>query len=268
MWWEQPPLLGFRPRFAHNLLEVIARAFAVVQVGGLHGTGPERGRNFEHLFYALCDRRGLLLTEKAGGRSVGGQRSGSGLSHEVDAASRGAQFATHWELKHLTGSPDKNDFLIFNGKGLDFLQGHDESATTIPLLRFFLTGSNVSDACRRYAAFWGISIIEPDRLPLALLYESVVRGGASSLSGTDCVAIKDVLPRGFRSLQDSIADLADRTAVQPKEKKNRVVGPHWPAEIVDIQEQIGAGIFDFLDEVQMDWLDELAEITWTEVGGW
>jgi hypothetical protein len=266
MWWERPPLLGFCPRCPRNLVEVIARAFAIVQVGGLHGSGPERGRNFERLFYALCERRGLLLTEKAGGRSVGGQRSSSGFAHEVDAATRGPQFATHWELKHLTNSPNKNDFLIFNGKGLDFLQGHDQSAVKTPLVRFFLTGTNVSDECRRYAAFWGISIIEPDRLPLPLLYESVARGGASVLSGADCSAIKDLLPRGFRSLQDSIGDLARRTA--QLERSNSTVAPHWSGEIVDIQEQIGAEMFDYLDKMQMDWLDELAEVAWAEIGGW
>jgi hypothetical protein len=264
MWWERPPLLGFRSRYTRNLLEVIGRAFAVVQVGGLHGTGPARGRNFENLFYSLCERRELVLTEIAGARSVGGQKSGSGFAHEVDAASRGANFATNWELKHLSVSPNKNDFLIFNGKSLDFVIGHDESAVTTPLLRFFLTGTNVSDECRRYAAFWGISIIEPDRLPLSLLYESVVRGGASFLSAGECQAVKDVLPRGFRSLQESISDLANQT----KDREYRIDAHHWVAEIVDIQEQIGAVIFDYLDDVQVDWLDELAEVTWREVGGW
>jgi hypothetical protein len=234
-----------------------------VQVGGLHGTGPARGRNFENLFYSLCERRGLRLTERAGARSVGDQKSGSGLAHEVDAGSRGARFATHWELKHLSASPNKNDLLIFNGKSLDFLLGHDESAATTPLLRFFLTGTNVSDECRRYAAFWGISIIEPDRLPLSLLYESVVRGGASVLSAGECRAIKDVLPRGFRSLQESISDLAN----QIKDRKG-IDAHHWIAEIVDVQEQIGAVMFDYLDDVQADWLNELAEVTWREVGGW
>jgi hypothetical protein len=266
MWWEQPPLLGFCPLCPRNLLEVVARAYAIVQVGGLHGSGPERGRNFERLFYALCERSGLLLTEKAGGRSVGGQYSRSGFSHEVDAATRGPQLATHWELKHLTGSPHKNDFLIFNGKGLDFLQGHDQSAVKTPLVRFFLTGTNVSDECRRYSAFWGISIIEPDRLPLLLLYESVARGGALALSDGDCSAIRDVLPRGFRSLQESIGDLAKQTA--HSERRNNGWSDHWTTEVVDIQEQIGSEMFDYLDQAQSDWVDELAEVAWAEIGGW
>jgi hypothetical protein len=264
MWWDQPPLLGCRPRCARNLLDVVARAFAVVQVGGVSGTGPARGRNFENLFYGLCQERGLHLTETAGGRSIGGQRSASGFAHEVDAASRGPQIATHWELKHLSVSPNKNDFLIFNGKGLDFILGHDQSSVATPLLRYFLTATNVSDECRHYSAFWGISIIEPDRLPLPLLYEAVIRVGASLLSEADCQAIKLLLPRGFRSLQEAIADLANRA----DHKKNWIESRHWVSEILDIQEQIGAEMFDYLDDVQLDWLDELAESTWHEVGGW
>jgi hypothetical protein len=264
MWWDQPPLQGFRLNCPRNLIDVIARAFAVVQVGGLHGTGPERGRNFEHLFYALCRRRGLILTETAGARSVGGQYSASGFAHEVDAASRSARFATHWELKHLTASPQKNDFLIFNGKSLDFLLGHSASAVTTPLLRFFLTATNVNDECRRFAAFWGISIIEPDRLPLVLLYECVIRGGAVLLSGAERQAVNTLLPEGFRSLQDSISDLARHTG-----DRNCIIDARRRvAEIIDIQEQMGAQMLDYLDEAQVDWLDELAELTWKEVGGW
>jgi len=264
MWWDKPPLLGFRLHCPRNLIDVIARAFAVVQVGGLDGTGLERGRNFERLFYMMCERRGLVLTETAGARSVGGQYSASGFAHEVDAGSRGAGFATHWELKHLTAGPHKNDFLIFNGKSLDFLLGHSATAVTTPLLRFFLTATNVSDECRRFSAFWGISIIEPDRLPLLLLYECVIRGGATLLSDADLKAVNKVLPEGFRSLQDSVADLARHAG----DTKQNVDARRRVAEIIDIQEEIGAQMLDYLDELQADWLDELAELTWKEVGGW
>jgi len=268
MWWSRPPLFGYRPNCASVLLEVVARAFAVVQVGGLHGSGPERGRNFEQLFYALCARRGLVLSEKAGARSLAGQRSGSGFCHEVDAASGGAQYSTHWELKYLTAAPEKNDFLIFNGKGLDFFQGYHTSALARPIYRFFLTGSNVNDACRQYAAFWGISIIEPDRLPLLLIHEAAIRGGAESLSSADRAAVRKVLPHGFRPLRDAIVDLAMRTKAQQIETGFKVVGDHWVSEVLDIQEQIGTEMFDYLDETQTDWLDDLAQATWDEVGGW
>jgi hypothetical protein len=171
---------------------------------------------------------------------------------------------TYWELKHLGGAPDKNDCLIFNGKSLDFLLGHDGAAAKTPLVRFFLTATNVTDECRRYSAFWGISIIEPDRLPLPLLYESVVRGGAAHLSEPDCRVIRNLLPRGFRPLQDAIADLAQRA----NRIRNRTMAPDWSIEVVDLQEQIGTEMFDYLDDLHVDWVDELADETWKEVGGW
>src|SRR5262245_61337184 len=66
MWWNQPRLRDFPPLLPDNILDVAVRSYAVAEVGGLSGYGPERGRNFEKLFYGICDRRGVHLTEKAG----------------------------------------------------------------------------------------------------------------------------------------------------------------------------------------------------------
>ena len=267
MWWNRPPLLGFRPLFSPGVLGLLARAFAVVQVGGVQGTGPERGRNFEQAFYRLCDRSGVLLSERAGGRSVGGQYSGSGLNHEIDAATRGSQFATVWELKHLTTSPEKNDLLIFNGKGLDFLYGHEGHAASNPLYSFFVSGTNVTDECRYFAALWGISIIEPDRLPLPLLYSAVATGGAAVLTVPSCMVVQNLVPWGFRSLQNAVSELASWCAAPPKKNSARALTVS-AREVVDAQEQIGANVFDYLDDEFPGWLDDLAEVTWLELGGW
>ena len=64
MWWNQPRLKEFPPLLPSNILDVVARAYSVVEVGGLSGYGPERGRNFESLFYGICTRRGVSLCEK------------------------------------------------------------------------------------------------------------------------------------------------------------------------------------------------------------
>jgi hypothetical protein len=186
----------------------------------------------------------------------------------VDGASRGAQVSTHWELKHLTTQPAKNDLLIFNRKGLDFLQGHDGSAVKTPLYRFFLTGTNVADECRYFGAMWGISIIEPDRLPLILVYEAAIRSGAIALKPADWRAIESVLPLGFRPLQRVIGDLAEWCDVQPAHCRCGNAGRQFAKEVVDIQELIGRDMFDCLDDAHPDWIDELAEATWRDVGGW
>jgi hypothetical protein len=72
------------------------------------------------------------------------------------------------------------------------------------------------------------------------------------------------LPEGFRSLQDPIADLAGHAG----DKKRIIDARRRVAEVMDIQEQIGAQMLDYLDETQADWLNELAELTWKEVGRW
>ena len=102
MWWTKPRDPAGTPLLPPAVLELLVRAFAIVEVGGITGLGPDRGRRFERLFYRLCDRLGVHLTERAGGRSVAGQRSASGLAHEVDGATRASVANTYWELKHLS----------------------------------------------------------------------------------------------------------------------------------------------------------------------
>ena len=40
---------------------------------------------------------------------------------------------SHWELKHLTSALNKNELLVFNGKGMDFLYGSSPLYAPIPL---------------------------------------------------------------------------------------------------------------------------------------
>lgn len=163
MWWTRPRSVDFKPLLPANLLDVVLRAYAVVEVGGLSGTGPARGRNFEQLFYTICERCGVNLSERAGARTLGGRRSASGFNHEVDGASRGLMASTMWELKHLSSPLEKNELLIFNGKGLDFLHGGDALTAKMPLLRFLMSGGNIRDDCRKFALLWGITVIVGSR---------------------------------------------------------------------------------------------------------
>src|SRR6185369_8433919 len=123
MWWKQPTLKQFNSLIPENVLDMVARAYALVEVGGIPGYGPKRGRNFERLFYHTCERHGVYLTEKAGSKSFAEQSSASGFRHEIDGATRSVDSLTQWELKYLKPKVQKNELLIFNGKGLDFLYG-------------------------------------------------------------------------------------------------------------------------------------------------
>src|SRR5262245_32879402 len=107
MWWTKPRDPAWPQLMSPAIVELLIRAFAIVEVGGLTGLGPDRGRRFERLFYRLCDRLDVHLTERAGGRTVAGQRSASGLAHEVDGATRASVANTCWELKHLNEPLEK-----------------------------------------------------------------------------------------------------------------------------------------------------------------
>jgi hypothetical protein len=269
MWWEGPLVAGSQPLYSDGrLTEAVARAFAVVEVGGLRGLGPERGRSFEQLFYAMCERRGLQLAERAGARTVAGQRSASRLAHEVDGATHTCTCISHWELKHLSGDVPKNELLVFNGKGLDFLQGSNALVAQTPTFRFLLSGGAVRNECRTFAVLWGITIIEPNRLPLPLICEAVARGVTDGLAPADVEVIQDRGAWACREVQVVLKELAAWTTATSEARRFGAVSATLASEVLDIQEQLGSVILDALDERYPDWLDDLANDTWNIVGGW
>jgi hypothetical protein len=267
MWWRQPIRRDFKALLPDDILDIVVRSYALVEVGGLNGDGPKRGRKFEEVFYRICGRRGLHLCERAGARTLAEYQSASGFMHEVDAGTRTVRCITDWELKHLSVPLEKNELLVFNGKALDFLQGSTPAIAEIPVFRFLLSGNNVRDECRYFAALWGIMIVEPHRLPLPLLYEAVGRGAASVLRQADCDVIKTRVAWACRSLQSAVGELADICRGRPGISSNGV-SKRASRAVVDVQEQIGAEVEDFLEEHYPDWLDDIAEQTWREIGGW
>lgn len=266
MWWKEPIRKPFRPLLSQELLEVVVRCYCLVEVGGFSAKGPERGRKFEKAFYMMCSRRGFHLCERAGSRTLAEQRSASGFMHEVDAGTRSLRNITAWELKHLSTTLDKNELLVFNGKTLDFLQGSSPAIARIPLLRFLMSGNNVRDESRYFGALWGINIIEPHRIPLALLYEAVARGGAAVLKPNDRDVIQNVVRWACRPLQNVVSELAASYSAEALRRTFNVTRSSRIA--VDVQEQIGKDIEAFLDEHFPDWVDDAAERTWREIGGW
>jgi hypothetical protein len=268
MWWEQPRIREYAPLLPSNILDVAVRAYAVIEVGGVSGCGPERGRNFERLFYNICSRRGINLCEKAGSRSLAQQRSASGFGHEVDGATRSVEHLTHWELKHLTTDLNKSELLVFNGKGMDFLYGSSEFFAKIPILRFLLSGRNVGQESRFYTVLWGIMLMEPGRFPLPLLYEAVARGACDRLRPGECSAVKHELSWACRPLQTVLKELSAWSNGSKESSRCGLGANRHAREILDLQEEIGADVHDYLADEYRDWIDESANDTWNEVGGW
>jgi hypothetical protein len=250
-----------------HVLNMVARAYAIVEVGGISGIGPERGRRFEQLFYKMCEKLGVRLTEKAGSRSIAGQRSTSGLAHEVDGASRAAVATTHWELKHLSTALEKNELLIFNSKGLDYFYDAGPLFQHAPLYRFLLSGNNIRDDSRVFAVQWGITVIEPGRFIIPLIYEAVARGFRQSITQPDQEAVYSLAPWAFRPLQAVIQDLAARCNSREPVRPSFSVARR-AKEAIDMQEQVGIDVLDELEDEYPDWVNNLAHQVWNEIGGW
>jgi hypothetical protein len=156
------------PQFLYRLT---LDMFAVVQYWEpFPVSGPQRGRLFEALFYRYCRQRGLALTEKAGSHTLRRQYSASGFRHESDAVIVKPELTVHLELKYLSQELTKNDLMVFNQKGLDFLASTSASLRRLPLYRILLSGSLLTPQARRFALQWGILVIEPERMPLLLLH--------------------------------------------------------------------------------------------------
>jgi hypothetical protein len=165
----------FEIRAEHRLHPVIYQAslggFALVRLWECATIqGPNRGRAFENALYGFCERQRLWLSERAGSQTLCNATSASGLRHESDGVIACADVILHVETKHLTGRVSKNDLMVFNQKGLDFVLSGDPRLRSRPLYRMFLSGSSLSREARRFSLLWGIITIEPDLMPLPLLH--------------------------------------------------------------------------------------------------
>ena len=159
------------PEFPAFLYGLTIDMFALVQ----HWEPPAipasgRGRLFESVLYRYCRARRLTLTETAGSRTLRHVAAASGFRHESDGVIATPELTVHLELKHLSQELDKNELLVFNQKGFDFLASDNASFRSKPLYRVIVSGSPLKPEARRFAVQWGILAIEPDRLPLLSLH--------------------------------------------------------------------------------------------------
>ena len=210
----------------------------------------------------------MKLCESAGSRTFAEHRSAFGFGHESDAATRSVDYLTHWELKHLTTDLDKNQLLIFNGKGMDFLYGSSALFAKVPVLRFLLSGRNVGKESRSYSAQWGIMLIEPGILPLPRLYEAVARGACDCLNYAECDAVRYDVAWACRPLQAVLADLGRWGEGHQAPTRCGPNASRHASEVLDIQEEIGMDVVDYLADNYSDWVDEIANDSWHRVGGW
>ncbi|HEV7373545.1 MAG TPA: hypothetical protein VGN95_02420 [Pyrinomonadaceae bacterium] len=241
--------------FPRQLVELAADSLAMVQCWEpYHLPGPERGREFEKIFCRYCEVKGLTLSERPGSRTLCGQKSASGFHHESDAVIAMPSFMVHVELKYLTEELDKNQLLIFNQKGLDFLAASGDSLRRRPLYRLLVSGRLISQEARKFALQWGIITVEPDRMPLPVIHKLA----GSCIPGQEewAAAMQEEIwaeiPRIISPLQQRVERLASIIS----EGEPLLSEPRIDRVLSVYQLQFGDACWNAMDEVEPGWIEE------------
>jgi len=241
--------------YPQSLYSLAVDLFAVVQHWQPTVHGAERGRLFEAILVRYGKARELPMSEKAGSRTIRGVRSASGFMHENDAVFAFPDFTVHCELKHLTTELSKNELLIFNQKAVDYLMAEGRTLRNLPFYRIILSGGLVSPAARRFAAQWGILIIEPDRLPFLILHDLCGRflPGVGNVSLETQDDLWGELPQLVTPLQDRLA----RICRLVKQGGECVMGEYRVNWAIDhAQRVIGDDLWSAMDEHNPRWLED------------
>jgi hypothetical protein len=163
-------------------------------------------------------------------------------------------FSVQVELKYLTEELNKNQLLIFNQKGLDFLAGTSLSLRRRPLYRLLLSGRLISQEARRFALQWGIITIEPDRLPLLMIHRlatSYALGQSTRVAEWRADLLEEV-PQIIEPLQKRLQRLASLMGTdEPLLSSQRI-----DRALEVFQLQLGDTCWTAMDETEPHWLAE------------
>jgi hypothetical protein len=209
---------------------------------------------FERLFCRYCDRKGLPLSERPGSRTLCGEKSASGFKHESDAVIALPDFLVHVELKYLSEELNKNELLIFNQKGLDFLATASLALRRRPLYRLLVSGRLISQEARRFALQWGIVTVEPDRLPILLVhrlagnYVPNLDSWASEIQGQVWDEIPYIISPLQNRLQRFVSIMCGDESLLSEERIERVLDTY--------QLRFGDACWNAMDWFEPNWLEE------------
>ena len=254
---------SYYPKFLYDLA---LDMFSIVQFWESPPVkGPQKGRIFEQIFYRYCEFKGVNLTEQAGSRKIQGVRSASGFQHENDGVIAAPDLTIHLELKYLSSELEKNELLIFNQKGIDFLMGENNTLRKKPLYRVILSGNLLTHEARSFALHWGILTIEPDRLPLLLIHRlsNLDIKGLARLNEKNQDKIWTIIPKLIVPVQDRINQLSKSFL-----NNGGLISLHQiDIALKKIQREWGDEFWIALDEMsEPNWLEERFEILNWELG--
>jgi hypothetical protein len=155
--------------------------------------------------------------QRAGVHVLWGLRAASGTRHELDAASRRGGSAYLIEAK-ATACLTKADFAVFELKASDYYFARWRDARSHAWWMILSSAGGADDAVRRLAAHRAIVLVEPERLPLPVLYHHAIHPAArAQFPGTLCREFVRLAPRSVQALQERfVPDLASgRLLLEP-----------------------------------------------------
>jgi hypothetical protein len=161
------------------------------------------------------------------------------------------ELTVHLELKHLSEELGKNELLVFNQKGLDYLAADCASFRAKPLYRVIVSGSPLRPEARRFAVQWGILAIEPDRLPLVALHWLAGRHvpHLEDVDGETQAAIWKEVPHLVTPLQERVLRLSGAF-----DGGSETISTHRVERAIEQQREAGDRYWMALEEDNPGWL--------------
>ena len=128
-----------------------------------------RGHEWECLVQRHLAKRGVRSDVLPGGYSLLGHTSLSGLKHQLDGTIASRDTFVIGEWKAYRGVFPKNELIRFKGVTDDFYLGLRGEQPARPVMRVFGGPGVATRELRRYAAIWGITLIDSDHWPAPVL---------------------------------------------------------------------------------------------------
>jgi hypothetical protein len=166
------------------------------------------GHQFQQAVADALRRPGIDCVQRAGLHTLWCARAASGVAHELDAAARSKSRAYLVEAK-ATSEISKADLAVFELKVTDFYFGSWRRVADHAWYPLLSSAGPVSDAARRLAVDRAMTLCDPARLPLPVLYHHACHPATrGELPGDLCAEMVRLAPRALVSLQARYAPCA------------------------------------------------------------
>jgi hypothetical protein len=174
------------------------------------GDGLPDGHQFQQAVADALRRLGIGGVQRSGLHTLWDRAGASGAGHELDAAGRAKARAYLIEAK-ATKKINKADLAVFELKVTDFYFSRWRTVAGHRWYPLLSTAGGVSDTSRRLAVHRAITLCDPGRLPLPVLYHHASHAATRDELPEDlCAEMARLAPRAFQSLQERYAPCSHR----------------------------------------------------------